>query len=97
MPSYKASLEAKPDGVPMPKQSRSRVGDFEKSLKELEAIVERMEDGEQSLELSLKDFERGMLLVRECRDSLRNAEARVQQLIEKDGDWEAASPDTDES
>ena len=40
----------------MAKQTSSRVGDFEKSLSELEKIVERMEDGEQSLEVSLKDF-----------------------------------------
>ena len=48
----------------MAKQMKSRVGDFEKSLKELEAIVERMEAGDQPLETSIKDFERGMTLVR---------------------------------
>ncbi|MDP6948543.1 MAG: exodeoxyribonuclease VII small subunit [Arenicellales bacterium] len=69
----------------MAKQMKSRVGDFEKSLKELEAIVERMEAGDQPLETSIKDFERGMTLVRACRESLHQAELKVQKLIEKEG------------
>lgn len=81
----------------MAKQTSSRVGDFEKSLSELEKIVERMEDGEQSLEVSLKDFERGMTLVRQCRDSLVSAEAKVQQLIEKNGKPESVSLDSDKT
>ena len=81
----------------MAKQTPSRVGDFEKSLTELEKIVERMEDGEQSLEISLKDFERGMTLVRQCRDSLASAEAKVQKLIEKNGKLESVSLDSDKT
>ena len=81
----------------MAKQTSSRVGDFEKSLSELEKIVERMEDGEQSLEISLKDFERGMTLVRQCRDSLASAEAKVQKLIEKNGKLESVSLDSDKT
>ena len=81
----------------MAKQTSSRVGDFEKSLTELEKIVERMEDGEQSLEVSLKDFERGMTLVRQCRDSLASAEAKVQKLIEKNGKLESVSLDSDKT
>ena len=81
----------------MAKQTPSRVGDFEKSLTELEKIVERMEDGEQSLEVSLKDFERGMTLVRQCRDCLASAEAKVQKLIEKNGKLESVSLDSDKT
>ena len=81
----------------MAKQTPSRVGDFEKSLTELEKLVERMEDGEQSLEVSLKDFERGMTLVRQCRDSLASAEAKVQKLIEKNGKLESVSLDSDKT
>ena len=77
----------------MAKASRSRVGDFEKSLKELEIIVERMESGDQALEASLKDFERGMALVEQCRKSLEDAEARVRQLLEKDSE---GGPDPDD-
>ena len=56
-----------------------------------------MEDGEQSLEVSLKDFERGMTLVRQCRDSLASAEAKVQKLIEKNGKLESVSLDSDKT
>ena len=46
----------------MARQTKPKIGDFEKSLKELETIVVRMEEGDQSLEASLKDFARGMAL-----------------------------------
>jgi len=70
----------------MARQSKPRIGDFEKSLKELETIVVRMEEGDQSLEASLKDFERGMALAQICRSSLDAAEQKVQTLIEKNGE-----------
>ena len=41
--------------------------DFEKSLLELEKIVDRMEQGEQSLDDTMKDFERGMQLSQQCQ------------------------------
>jgi len=59
--------------------------DFEAALGELEALVERMEAGETSLEESLRDFERGVELTRNCQQSLRDAEQKVQQLLDKDG------------
>ena len=59
---------------------------FEKALEELEQIVERMEAGEISLEESLKQFERGINLTRTCQQALREAEQRVQQLVEKNGE-----------
>ncbi len=70
----------------MARQAKSRIGDFEKSLKELETIIVRMEEGDQSLEASLKDFERGMALAQICRSSLDAAEQKVQTLIEKNGE-----------
>ena len=70
----------------MAKSTRSRVGEFEILLKELETIVEKMEAGDQPLETSLKDFERGMELAHQCRDSLQKAELRVQELLEKADD-----------
>ena len=59
--------------------------DFEASMLELESLVERMEQGEQSLEDSLKDFERGIALTRGCQKSLQETEQKIQQLIEKNG------------
>jgi len=54
--------------------------DFEASLKELEALVERLEGGDLSLEESLKAFESGVTLTRQCRDALEQAEQKVQKL-----------------
>ena len=59
--------------------------DFEGSMIELEELVERMEEGDQSLEDSLKDFERGIALTRNCQKSLQETEQKIQQLIEKNG------------
>jgi exodeoxyribonuclease VII small subunit len=66
---------------PTPKKDQDF--DFEKSLQELEQLVERMEQGDLSLEESLKDFERGIELTRSCQQALQNAEQRVQILLEK--------------
>ncbi len=62
------------------------VARFEGSLKELEAIVARMERGDLPLEESLSLFERGMQLTRECRGSLDRAELRVKNLLEANAD-----------
>ena len=60
-----------------------------------ESLVERMEQGETSLEESLKDFERGIELTRQCQTALQQAEQRVQQLISKNGQDELAPFDDD--
>ncbi len=58
---------------------------FEEALEELERIVAQMEQGEISLEDSLKAFERGIHLTRTCQQALQEAEQKVQQLVEKNG------------
>ena len=68
--------------------AKPKISDFEKSLKELETIVERMEKGEQTLEASLKDFERGNVLAAACRASLEEAEQRIEKLVDKSGGFE---------
>lgn len=55
---------------------------FEASLKELEKIVRRLEDGDASLEDSLKLFEDGVRLSRECQERLNQAERRIEVLLE---------------
>ena len=55
--------------------------DLEKSLAELESIVEQLESGDLSLDKSLKEFERGVRLSRECQGALKDAEQRVQVLM----------------
>jgi len=56
---------------------------FEAAIAELESLVEEMEQGDISLEESLKKFERGIELTRTCQQALREAEQKVQMLIEK--------------
>lgn len=70
--------------------------DFEKALAELELLVERMEQGDITLEDSLKDFERGIELTRTCQQALKQAEQKVQILMEKSGQPELAAFDTEE-
>jgi exodeoxyribonuclease VII small subunit len=68
--------------------AKSTNPDFEKSLAELETLVERMEQGDQTLEQSLKDFERGVALTRSCQQALKAAEQKVEQLLEQNGQEE---------
>jgi exodeoxyribonuclease VII small subunit len=70
--------------------------DFEKSLKELENLVEKMEQGDLSLEDSLSHFERGVQLSRACQQALKAAEQKVAILMQKDGQ-EETSPFNSES
>ena len=65
--------------------SDDKVPEFETALEELEQIIERLEGGELTLEHSLQEFERGVRLSRTCHEALQQAEQRVQQLIEEDG------------
>lgn len=59
--------------------------DFERSLAELEAIVEKLEHGELSLEESLQQFERGVQLTRACQTALKEAEQKVEILLRRSG------------
>ena len=59
--------------------------DFEQSLNTLEGLVNRMEQGDMTLEESLQAFENGIALTRECQARLAAAELRVNKLIENQG------------
>ena len=59
---------------------------FENSLKQLEKIVEDLESGDMSLEESLKSFEKGIKLTRQCQEELSKAELKIQRLIEENGE-----------
>ena len=63
---------------------------FEKALEELEGIVEDLESGDLSLENSLKSFEKGIKLARQCQEQLSKAELQVQKLIEENGELKTA-------
>ena len=70
--------------------------DFEAALAELETIVQRLEQGELSLEESLRQFERGVVLTRTCQKALRQAEQKI-QVLAKSGDGELVEQDLDET
>lgn len=64
---------------------KKKAVDFEHSLQQLEALVTGMEKGDLSLEESLKAFEAGIKLTRECQARLSEAEQKVQLLLEEQG------------
>lgn len=68
------------DSKPSNPAEPDRIADFEKSLDELEKLVGKMEQGEQSLDDSLKSYERGIALYRNCQSALEQAELRVKML-----------------
>lgn len=62
---------------------------FESAINELEEIVKKLEGGEESLEESLKLFEKGTLLAKYCNETLRNAEQKIvdlSQSMKEEGD-----------
>lgn len=59
---------------------------FEQSLSDLESLVNQMEVGDLSLDESLKAFEKGVKLTRECQSMLDEAEQKVQILSEQNGE-----------
>lgn len=63
-----------------PETNPSAVADFERSLDELEGLVQRMEKGDLSLDDSLQAYERGIALYRNCQTALEQAELRVRLL-----------------
>ena len=58
--------------------------DFNKGLAELEVIINKMESGDLGLEDSLKYFEKGVKLHRQCHSALTDAEHRVNILSDED-------------
>jgi exodeoxyribonuclease VII small subunit len=60
--------------------SRKKAVDFEQKLNQLESLVNDMEQGSLTLENSLKAFEEGIKITRECQQALKEAELRVDML-----------------
>jgi exodeoxyribonuclease VII small subunit len=61
------------------------IKDFEAALTELEGIVKKLEESDQSLESSLALYERGVQLSRFCHARLEDAERRIEVLNERGG------------
>ena len=67
--------------------------DFEKKLNRLEDIVQKMEKGELALEESLKLFEEGIKLSRDCNSQLNEAEVKVKKLVGFDANGKPQTAD----
>lgn len=65
---------------------KSEKFNFEAALQKLEKIVAHMERGDLSLEDSLKSFEEGVTLTKQCQQTLKEAEQKVQILSGKNSD-----------
>jgi exodeoxyribonuclease VII small subunit len=70
--------------------------DFEKSLAELESLVEQLESGDLSLDESLRQFKRGVELTRHCQDVLNKAQQTVEKLLDVDDESTAVPFDDDD-
>ena len=77
-------------------EEKKELPDFEKSLVELESLVEQLESGDLSLDDSLKQFKRGIELTRHCQGVLDEAQQTVTQLMEVDDESSAVPFDDGE-
>jgi len=68
------------------KAAKGPPADFELAMRDLEELVERLEQGDLPLEESLAAFERGVMLTRACQTALKEAEQKVEILLKKAGE-----------
>lgn len=66
--------------------------DLEKSLAQLEGLVEELESGDLPLEKAMQKFEQGVKLTRSCQTALKQAEQRVDVLLKSAGGEEKLAP-----
>lgn len=73
-----------------------RAMSFEEALDELEDIVRELENGSDMLDESISAYERGAMLRRHCEEKLKQARARVDQIVtDRDGDVSTVEYDED--
>jgi exodeoxyribonuclease VII small subunit len=70
--------------------------DLEKSLADLETLVDELESGDLPLEKAMKKFEEGIKLTRGCQAALKDAEQKVEILLKSAGGEELEGFDVDE-
>lgn len=77
-------------------KATNKLPKLEDSLAELTKLIDTMEHGDQSLEQSLTQFERGITLVKHCQKILEDAEQKVKILIQNNGKSELSIYDEEE-
>jgi exodeoxyribonuclease VII small subunit len=76
--------------------SAKKTVNLEKSLADLEALVEELESGDLPLEKAMKKFEDGIKLTRACQTALKDAEQKVEILVQSAGGEELQSFEVEE-
>jgi exodeoxyribonuclease VII small subunit len=61
---------------------------FEEAMAELEAIVEKLEEGDVPLEKAISFFQEGMKLSKLCHDKLQHVEKQMEYILREDGQLE---------
>lgn len=69
---------------------------FEDKVKELEEIINVLENGDASLDESINKYTEAMKLVKECGEELKQIEEKVNKIVAEDGSLEDFEPDTTE-
>lgn len=69
---------------------------FEKSLERLQGLVRELEQGDCSLEDSVKKFEEGMALAKSCQEKLTKSEQKIEVLLKADKAGVVTEPFQDE-
>lgn len=82
-----------PSAKPAPQAAIEELS-FEGALKELEAIVSRLEQGEVDLEDSIALYERGQALKSHCEKKLKSAEGRLEKIVMGAGGPDVTSMET---
>ena len=69
---------------------------FEESMKKLETIVTELENGSLNLDESVKKFEEGMKMAKQCNNILEETEKKITILLENDGELKEEKFQTEE-
>ena len=79
-----------------PKDSIEKLN-FEQAIKELTSIVGKIEQGQIPLQDSLDQYERGMALIKHCREILQKAEKRIEKISEAEDKKKKSDPEQQET
>ena len=69
---------------------------FEQAIQQLKEIVTRIEQGQIPLQDSLDQYEKGMALIKQCRDTLQKAEKRIEKISKEEPPEPAKEPEDSE-
>ena len=95
---YGTSISSQADRRSMAKKKAKKGDDavpFEDALEQIQQIAHDLEDGSLGLEDSLKQFETGVRLIRQCHETLEQAEQRIRILTDVDAEGNPVLADFD--